>query len=92
MIDVVFFSVAGNQEIAEITELFERWNNSSIVPKTYKDALKYTLDIVREGGHYPAKEYYDMYFQDSGQYYASVVELQHYARIVDDYFERAHIQ
>lgn len=92
MIDVVFFSVAGNQEIPEITELFERWNNSEIVPKVYKDALKYTLDIVREGGHYPAKEYYDMYFQDSGQYYASVVELQHYAKIVDDYFERAHIQ
>lgn len=92
MIDVVFFSVAGSQDIPEITELFERWSASDIVPKAYKESLKYTLDIVREGGHYPAKDYYDVYFQDRGQYYASVAELLHYAKIADDYFERVHIQ
>lgn len=92
MIDVVLFSISGSQEIPEITELLERWYESPIVPNNYKDVLKYTLDIVREGGHYPTKEYYELYFQDTGQYYASVTELLHYAKIADDYFERVHLQ
>ncbi len=92
MIDVVLFSISGNSDIPEITELLERWYESPLVPKNYKDVLKYTLDIVREGGHYPAKDYYELYFQDTGQYYASVTELLHYAKIADDYFERVHLQ
>lgn len=92
MIEVVFFSVAGNTEIPEITEVFERWYNSEIVPKTYKEALRYTIEIVREGGHYPAKDYYDLYFKDSGLYYATVTELLHYSRAADDFFERQHLQ
>lgn len=92
MIDVVFFSVAGNPDIPEITELFERWYDSPIVPKIYKESLKYTLDIVKEGGHYPARDYYQMYYQDSGQYYASVAELLHYSKIADEYFSRSKLQ
>lgn len=92
MIDVVFFSVAGNQDLPEITELFQRWYDSPLVPKKYKEPLKYTLDIVHEAGYYPAKDYYDTFFSDSGQYYASVAELLHYAKIADDFFERMDLQ
>lgn len=92
MIEVVFFSVAGQPEIPEITEQFSAWYASENVPKSYKPALQYTLEIAKEGGHYPAKEYYDLYYSDSGQYYASVTELLHYARQVDDFYARQAVQ
>lgn len=92
MIEVVFFSVAGQLDIPEITEKFSAWVNDEKVPKPYKEALRYTLEIVKEGGHYPAKDYYDLYFSDSGHYYASVTELLHFSKQIDDFYARQDVQ
>lgn len=92
MIEVIFFSIAGSGHVDSIDALLSKWQESSVIPAEYKPHIKYTLDIVEEGEQYPAATYYATYFNDSGQRFASVAEILHYAKQVEDFFGRQKIQ
>lgn len=92
MIEVIFFSIAGSQRVQEIDDLFAKWYDSEVIPKTYKLAIRYTLDIADEGGHYPESTYYSTYFSDTGLRHASVTEILHYAKQCEDFFGRQQLQ
>lgn len=92
MIEVIFFSIAGSGHVQEIDDLLTRWADAPYVPKEYKLAIQHTLEIVEEGGHYPALTYYGTFFTDTGTRHASVTEILHFARQAEDFLKRQYLQ